>query len=129
MTSSNVSGVIADRFGVRRPLIVCSLLVITGFLLLGGSWLIAGSIAIVLARGGLGTLFPAAVAHFASEGVLQPLARNQTWRDIGAAAGPIATGILLEIYSPQEMQLALAAIYAVFFIWLMMSPIWRGERP
>ena len=92
-------------------------------------WLIAGSIAIVLARGGLGTLFPAAVAHFASEGVLQPLARNQTWRDIGAAAGPIATGILLEFYSPQEMQLALAAIYAVFFIWLMMSPIWRGERP
>ena len=129
MVVAPLSGAIADRFGVRRPLIVCSLLVITGFLLLGGSWLIAGSIAIVLARGGLGTLFPAAVAHFASEGVLQPLARNQTWRDIGAAAGPIATGILLEIYSPQEMQLALAAIYAVFFIWLMMSPIWRGERP
>jgi len=127
MVAAPLSGAIADRFGVRRPLIISSLLVIAGFALLGSGWLIAGSVAVVLARGALGTLFPAAVAHFATEGVLQPLARNQTWRDIGAAIGPIATGFLLEIYSPQQMLLTLAVIYAVFFVWLMMSPVWRGD--
>ena len=128
MVVAPISGAIADRFGVKRPLVVSSLLVIVGFALVGIGWLIAGAVALVLARGGLGTLFPAAVAYFAPEGVLQPLARNQTWRDIGAAAGPLATGFLLGIFSPEQMHLVLAAIYAVFFIWLMMSPVWRDDR-
>ena len=128
MVVAPISGAIADRFGVKRPLVVSSLLVIVGFALVGIGWLIAGAVALVLARGGLGTLFPSAVAYFAPEGVLQPLARNQTWRDIGAAAGPLATGFLLGIFSPEQMHLVLAAIYAVFFIWLMMSPVWRDDR-
>ena len=86
------------------------------------------SVAIVLARGALGTLFPAAVAHFAPEGVLQPLARNQTWRDIGAAAGPLATGFLLNNFSAESMHLAIAVIYALSFGWLMMSPVWRQPQ-
>lgn len=127
MFAAPASGAIADRFGVRRPLIVASMLVIFGFLLVGAGWLITGSIAIVLARGALGTLFPAAVAHFAPAGVLQPLARNQTWRDIGAAGGPLATGFLLSVFSPESMHIAIAVIYAICFIWLMMSPIWRTQ--
>ena len=99
MVVAPLSGAIADRFGVRRPLIVCSLLVITGFLLLGGSWLIAGSIAIVLARGGLGTLFPAAVAHFASGGCAAAL-RNQTGGISGRRPGR-RHRFLLEFYSPR----------------------------
>ena len=91
-------------------------------------WLIVGSFAVVLARGALGTLFPAAVAHFAPEGVLQPLARNQTWRDIGAAAGPLATGFLLDSFSAESMHLAIAVIYAISFGWLMVSPVWRQPR-
>ncbi len=122
------SGAIADRFGVRLPLIVASLAVIVGFALVGFGWLIVGSVAIVLARGALGTLFPAAVAHFAPEGVLQPLARNQTWRDIGAAAGPLATGFLLNNFSAESMHLAIAVIYALSFGWLMMSPVWRQPQ-
>jgi DHA1 family inner membrane transport protein len=128
MVAAPTFGVIADRFGVRRPLIVSSVLVITGFALLGIEWLIVGSIAVVLGRGALGTLFPTAVAYFAPKEVLQPLARNQTWRDIGAAVGPIATGFLLHIIKPQEMLLALAFVYAIFFIWLMMSPVWQEDR-
>ena len=128
MVAAPTFGSIADRFGVRRPLIVSSVLVIIGFALLGSEWLIVGSIAVVLGRGALGTLFPTAVAYFAPAEVLQPLARNQTWRDIGAAVGPIATGFLLHIFKPQDMLLALAFVYAIFFIWLMMSPVWHGDR-
>ena len=51
------SGVIADRFGVRLPLIVASLAVIVGFALVGLGWLIVGSVAIVLARGALAPCF------------------------------------------------------------------------
>ena len=125
MVAAPLSGAIADRFGVRRPMILASVLVVAGFTMIGVGWLIAGAAAIVIARGALGTLFPAAVAHFAPAGVMQPLARNQTWRDIGAAIGPLATGFLLGVFTPEAMHLAIAGIYAVFFIWLMRSPVWR----
>jgi predicted MFS family arabinose efflux permease len=125
MVAAPASGAIADKFGVRGPLIASSIFVVAGFVLVGMGWLVTGSLLIVIARGALGTLFPAAVAHFAPAGVLQPLARNQTWRDIGAAAGPLGTGVLLGVFSPEVMHLAIAVIYAISFIWLMMSPIWR----
>ena len=127
MVAAPVSGATADRFGVRRPLIAASLLVILGFALVGAGWLIVGSIAIVVARGALGTLFPTAVAYFAPAGVIQPLARNQTWRDIGAAAGPLGTGFLLGVFSPEAMHAAMALVFALCFAWLMMSPMWRRE--
>lgn len=128
MVIAPLSGAIADRFGVRRPLIIASIAVIAGFGLIGTGGLIAGSIAIVVARGALGTLFPAAVAHFAPAGVLQPLARNQTWRDIGAALGPLATGFLLDVYSAETLHLLVAVIYTVSFGWLMTSSVWRPNR-
>lgn len=120
------SGLIADRFGVRRPLVAASLLLVAGFAMIGTGWLLAGSLAVVIARGALGTLFPAAVALFAPAGVLQPLARNQTWRDLGAAIGPLGTGFVLSAASPEAMHLVLAAIYAVFLLWLVVSPAWRA---
>ncbi|MEL0019860.1 MAG: hypothetical protein VW709_08275, partial [Rickettsiales bacterium] len=72
-------------------------------------------------------LFPTAVAYFAPAGVIQPLARNQTWRDIGAAAGPLGTGFLLGVFSPEAMHAAMALVFALCFAWLMMSPVWRRE--
>lgn len=119
------SGYIADRFGVRLPLIGSSLLLVAGLGLVGMGWLYSGAFAIVIARGALGTLIPAAVALFASSNVLQPLARNQTWRDIGAALGPLSTGFLLALTSPEALHLALALIFLASLLWLLMSNIWR----
>lgn len=119
------SGYIADRFGVRLPLIGSSLLLVVGLGLVGMGWLYAGAFAIVIARGALGTLIPAAVALFASSNVLQPLARNQTWRDIGAALGPLSTGFLLAVTSPEVLHLVLAAVFLASLLWLLMSNIWR----
>ena len=45
--------------------------------------------------------------------------------NVTAAAGPLGTGVLLGVFSPEVMHLAIAVIYAISFIWLMMSPIWR----
>ncbi|MCH9670746.1 MAG: MFS transporter [Gammaproteobacteria bacterium] len=120
-----ISGVIADQFGIKRPLLVSSGVLIVGFGLVGVGHLLAGAMALVLARGALGTLFPAAVAHFSTEAAMQPLARNQTWRDLGAALGPLSTGFLLAVTSPESLHLALAVVYAVTLACLMRSRWWR----
>lgn len=129
MIVAPASGAVADRFGVRMPLVATSLLLVAGFGLVGAGWLLAGAAATVVARGALGTLIPAAVALFAPAGVLQPLARNQTWRDVGAAAGPLATGFVLGAATPEALHLVLAVIYAASLLWLTASRDWRqGAR-
>ena len=119
------SGYIADRFGVHGPLLGSSLLLVVGLALVGMGWLYTGAVAIVVARGALGTLIPAAVALFAPAGLLHPLARNQTWRDIGAALGPLTTGFVLHLTTPETLHIVLAVVFLVSLLWLVTSPNWR----
>ena len=87
-----LSGQISDRFGNGLPLIVTLALCTAGFCLIGFGALFLGCILLVLLQGALGTLFPAAASNFYPEKRISSLTRNQTWRDIGAAAGPFLTG-------------------------------------
>ncbi|MDP7547635.1 MAG: MFS transporter [Alphaproteobacteria bacterium] len=128
MFAAPLSGLIADRLGVHKPLIAASLLLSIGLACVGVGWLYAGATAIVVARGALGTLIPAAVALFAPGGVLPPLARNQTWRDIGAALGPLTTGFLLASTSPETLHIFIAAAFLASLLWLLASPAWRASR-
>lgn len=125
IVAAPLAGVIADRIGVRTPLAAMSALLILGLLLIGLGWFVAGAVALIVSRGALAALFPAAVAKFAGAGVLQPLARNQTWRDVGAAVGPITTGLLLGVVSPEAMHLMLAGICGASLLWLTVSEPWR----
>jgi MFS family permease len=126
MVVAPLSGYIADRFGVRRPLMMTSFLLVAGLGLVGLGWLYTGALGIVLARGALGTLIPAAVALFGPDAVLQSLARNQTWRDIGAALGPLTTGFVLSSTTPETMHLILAVIVLASLLWLLTWPTWRA---
>ena len=121
------SGYIADRFGVQQPLVAASLLLALGLILVGFGFLQLGAIAIVLGRGALGTLIPSAVALFAVRAVLRPLARNLTWRDIGAAAGPLTTGFALSFVKPEILHLILGTVFLVALLWLIISPEWRAS--
>ncbi len=127
MVAAPLSGAIADRFGVHKPLIAASFLLTAGLACVGVGWLYAGAVAIMLARGALGTLIPAAVALFAPRSVLQALARNQTWRDIGAALGPLTTGFVLSSTTPETLHIILAVAYLASLLWLLTSPVWRGS--
>ena len=98
---------------------------ILGFLLVGMGSLMIGSILIILARGALGTLFPAAVSLLATRSKLELLARNQAWRDVGAALGPLATGFLLVVTSPMLLHTVLSGLFIISFIWLLLSPSWK----
>ena len=120
-----ISGSISDRFGVHRPMLVASTLMIGGLVLIGVGWLFSGAVAMVIARGALGTLLPAAVAKFASGSVLTPLARNATWRDIGAAAGPLSTGALLLVATPEQLHLGIALGFSATLLWVVRWPVWR----
>ena len=119
------AGIIADRFGTRLPLTIAIMANICGFALVGFGWLVLGSCLLVLARGALGTLFAAAVAKIYRDSKMTALARNQTWRDIGAAAGPLAAGAALTIVSPELLHLGLAVAFTVAFLWFLRSSGWR----
>tara|TARA_E500000331_G_scaffold307436_1_gene312331 strand:+ start:846 stop:1235 length:390 start_codon:yes stop_codon:yes gene_type:complete len=114
-------GMIADRVGMRILLVAMSALLIARFLMIGLRWFAFGAGAIIVSQGALAALFPAAVAHFLPSGVMQPLARNQIWRDVGAAVGTIGARLLIEIVTPEIMHLVLAALCAVTLLLLMTS--------
>ena len=124
MIVAPLSGHIADRYGVRRPLLLACLLLVVGLALVGFGWLYAGAAAIILGRGALGTLIPAAVALFATGAVMGPMARNLTWRDIGAAAGPLITGIMLGVTTPELLHLLVSVAFLATLLWLMASSQW-----
>jgi DHA1 family inner membrane transport protein len=115
MIVAPTAGIIADKLGVRIPLFITVSLAIAGFGLVGFGFLILGSIALVLARAALGTLFPAAVVKIYPKNKVKALARNQTWRDIGAAAGPLIAGSCFGIISPELMHILVAIAFSVTF--------------
>ena len=69
----------------------------------------------LLFRGALASLGPAVIAADlnAEQDAIGPLARMQAWRDLGAALGPLATGILLA-YLSAEVQHGIVACALAF---------------
>lgn len=93
-----VGGVLGERFGEQRMLILLSVASAFGLAVIGAGGLWFGVLAVVGLRGLLQPL-PAPVAASlvpASERVAA-LARMATWRDLGAGLGPLAAGVLLPI--------------------------------
>ena len=119
------AGVIADRFGTRLPLTIAVAASILGFAMIGMDQLIVGSCLLVIARGALGTLFAAAVAKIYQDSKIKALARNQTWRDIGAAAGPLVAGAALTVISPEILHFGLGVACSLTFLWFIKSPGWQ----
>ena len=126
MIVAPMAGRIADRFGVQTPLLLAAIITILGFTAIGFGFLIIGSAAIVVARGALGTLFPTAVTKVHADQRLGAMARNQTWRDIGAASGPLATGFAITIFNPEWLHIGMAGIFTLFLVILLASPTWRA---
>ena len=120
------AGIIADKFGIRLPLMLAIALTVTGFCLIGGGLLMLGSVALVVSRGALGTLFPAAVARIYPEDKIKALARNQTWRDVGAAAGPLAAGACLAFIRPEIMHIFVALAFILSLTMFVRSSGWRS---
>lgn len=121
MIVAPLAGRISDHFGATLPLLSMLVLCGVGFLLIGIGSLILGSVALVLCRGALGTLFPTAAAKIYPGDAMSAFTRNQAWRDIGAAAGPLATGVLLGIISAELIHLLIFGLFIITSSWFFVS--------
>jgi MFS family permease len=116
---SPAGGKMAERFGARTLLVMLSFFAAGGLIMLGlGSpllWL--GAVAVITFRALLQPLPGPVVAEaFPGPARVAALARQATWRDIGAGAGPLAAGLLfpvlpvIVIYSGAAAMLALSSV-------------------
>jgi MFS family permease len=99
---SPVGGQLAHHFGARPILVLSSLGAAAGLALLSSEqWLWFGVVATIVLRALVQPLTAPMVAeaHPGSERV-RALARQATWRDIGAGTGPLAAGLLFPIMAP-----------------------------
>jgi DHA1 family inner membrane transport protein len=89
-TAGPPGGWLADRFGGRRVASMTGAVLVLGYLLIALRIDLTGSIVIVLARGLFNTLIPVMVMERVSSGYLSSQASYSTWRDFGAAVGPLS---------------------------------------
>jgi len=114
ITTGPLGGWIGDRFGVRRISIVNGMLLVAGFGLIALDHEVAGALLIVMTRGMFNALIPVLVIERGHGGVLSSQASYSTWRDFGAAIGPLSAPWLF-LNVPQT------ALYAVLAAALALS--------
>jgi MFS family permease len=90
VTTGPVGGWIGDRFGARRMAMVNGALLVGGFALIAGGHEVPGAVLVVSTRGMFNTLIPVLVIERGKGGVLSSQASYSTWRDFGAAVGPLS---------------------------------------
>lgn len=108
------SGMLAERFGAMRLLVLLSCTSAIGLAAIGLGALWSGAVAVMLLRGLIQPL-PAPVAAALHPGAqrVPALARLATWRDLGAGLGPLCAGILLPLLPVSLLYGGTAALLAV----------------
>jgi MFS family permease len=109
-------GALAHRYGARRMLVALSLGAAAALATLGAPepflWL--GVLATVILRALLQPLPAPVIAEDCPGAARVPaLARQAVWRDIGAAAGPLAGGFLFPVLPAMVVYAGAAALFAV----------------
>ncbi len=111
-TGGPVGGWMSDRFGARRVATLAGSVLVVGYVLIAFQVDLIGSVVIVLTRGLFNTLIPVMVMERVSGGYLASQASYATWRDFGAAVGPLTAPWLFLTFSQGLLFGALAAIMA-----------------
>lgn len=114
-----VGGWMSDRFGARPVAVATGAVLVLGYLLIALKIDLIGSIVIVLSRGLFNTLIPVMVMQRASGGYLSSQASYSTWRDFGAALGPLTAPWLFLNVAQDWLFGALAAVMAVGVGWCL----------
>ena len=90
ITTGPLGGWIGDRFGARRISIINGTLLVSGFVLIALDHELLGALVVVMTRGMFNTLIPVLVLERGKSSVLSSQASYSTWRDFGAAVGPLS---------------------------------------
>jgi len=115
-----VFGVLADRVGARRLFRAALALTVLGFLLVSFGLPVVGAVVMLSFRGAIAVLGPTVIVQDTprDDPLMDDLARLQAWRDLGAALGPLATGYLLAVSSPETLHgICAAAMAAAWWGW------------
>jgi len=127
---SPLGGHLAAAYGARRMLVLTSLGAAVGLALLStDGWLLwfAAVTAIVLRAVGQPLSAPVVAEAYPGPERVPALARQATWRDIGAGTGPLAAGFLFQYASPLIIYGGGAILLAVTS--LMLLGIGPGAAP
>jgi len=109
-----LGGMLGDRFGIDRSLNIATLLVAMGFAAIALGHVFAGALAVIVGRAAIAALGPAAIAlRNPPARVMHRMATMQTWRDFGAALGPLSSGFLLGAMAIPVIYAALVTLLAV----------------
>jgi MFS family permease len=90
ITAGPAAGWIGDRFGARPIAITNGALLAAGFGLIAADHELLGALLVVTTRGMFNTLIPVLVIERGHGSVLSSQASYSTWRDFGAAVGPLS---------------------------------------
>lgn len=113
LTSGPIGGWAGDRFGARRMAIGNSLLLVLGFVLIAYGFEVTGAVLVVVTRGIFNTLIPVMVIERGHGGVLSSQASYSTWRDFGAAVGPLSAPWLFLNVPQMPLYAAMAAVLGI----------------
>ena len=119
---SSAGGKLGQTFGARSVLLVLSIGAAAAMILMAGSpaWLWVGAGLTIVLRALTAPLVAPVIAEaFPGPARVPALARNATWRDIGAAAGPLAAGVLFTSMPPLSIYAAAAVLLAMVSLGLM----------
>lgn len=119
---SPTGGALAQRVGARRLLIILSLGSAAALAMLGasGPLLWVGVLASVVLRALIQPLPAPVVAEaFPGAGRVPAMARQATWRDIGAGAGPLVAGFLFALIPVAAIYVGAALLLAAASLWLI----------
>ncbi len=109
-----LGGMLGDRFGIVKALFASTLLSAIGLAAIAMGWVVGGAIALIVGCAVLAAVGPAAVALRNSHArVMHRLAAMQTWRDFGAALGPLTSGFRLARVEIPSLYAAMVALLAV----------------
>ena len=114
VTTGPIGGWIGDRFGARRIAIANAAVLVAGFVLIAADHELVGALMIVMTRGMFNTLIPVLVIERGHGTVLSSQASYSTWRDFGAAVGPLTAPWLF-------LNVAQTPLYAVLALALGIS--------
>ena len=119
ITTGPIGGRIGDRFGARRITIANGALLVAGFGLVAIDHELLGALLIVMTRGMFNTLIPVLVIERGYGSVLSSQASYSTWRDFGAAVGPLSAPWLFlnvaqgPLYAALAVALGLSAYFCL----------------
>ena len=109
-----IGGWLGDRLGTEAALFAATALTLAGLAAIALGGVYAGAGAVIVGRAALAALGPATVAvRSPPEHLMHRMATMQTWRDFGAALGPLLSGFFLAGFAIFEIYLALVLILAV----------------